>query len=234
VGDFDVDEAMAKVKKYFGSIPAHPAPPKVDLREEPHYGERREAISDPLARLPRLDIAYHIPPGNTADNYAMQQLGMAIAQGQSSRFYQRLVKDKQLASNVSIATDGRMGTSQMYIRATPRPGVNLADLEKGVDEEIDAVVNDGITPDELAKAKAQLLRRFIDRRRTVLGTAQLIGEYAVKFDEPELINTIVAKEGSVTLDQVNRAAKAYLLRDQRTVVTTMPAQTARDQSRTSR
>jgi predicted Zn-dependent peptidase len=129
VGDFDVDEAMGKIKKYFGSIPAQPGPPKVDLGEEPHYGERRESISDPLARLPRLDIAYHIPPGNTAENYAMQQLGIALAQGQSSRLYQHLVKEKQLASNVNIFTDARIGTGQMYMSATPRSGVSLADLE---------------------------------------------------------------------------------------------------------
>jgi predicted Zn-dependent peptidase len=217
---------MAKVKKYFASIPAQAAPPKVDLREEPHYGERRESISDPLARLPRLDIAYHVPPGNTADNYAMLELGTALAQGQSSRFYQHLVKDKQLASNLAIQTEARVGTSQMYIVATPRPGVTLADLEKGLDDEIAAVVKDGITADELARAKTQLLRRFIDRRRTVLGTAQLIGEDAVKFDDPELINTIIEKQDAVTLDQVNRAAKTYLVRDQRSVITTMPAQTS--------
>src|SRR5579872_6933963 len=204
VGDFDLDEAMAKVKKYFASIPAQAAPPKVDLREEPHYGERREFISDPLARLPRLDIAYHVPPGNTADNYAMLELGTALAQGQSSRFYQHLVKDKQLASNLAIQTEARVGTSQMYIVATPRPGVTLADLEKGLDDEIAAVVKDGITADELARAKTQLLRRFIDRRRTVLGTAQLIGEDAVKFDDPELINTLIEKQDAVTLDQVNQ------------------------------
>jgi predicted Zn-dependent peptidase len=224
VGDFDLDEAMGKVKKYFGSIPGQPAPPKVDLREEPHYGERRESISDPLARLPRLDIAYHVPPGNTADNYAMQELGVALAQGQSSRLYQHLVKEKQLASNVSIFTDARIGASQMYISATPRAGVSPADLEKAVDDEIAAVAKDGITADELTRAKAQLLRRFIDRRRTVLGTAQLIGEYAVKFNEPEMINTVVDKESAVTIEEVNRAAKAYLLRDQRTVVTTVPGQ----------
>ena len=226
VGDFDPDEALAKVKKYFASIPAQPAPPKVDLREEPHYGERRESISDPLARLPRLDIAYHVPAGNTADNYAMEQLSIALAQGQSSRFYQHLVKEKQLASNVNIATDARIGASLMYIRATPRPGVSLADLEKGIDDEIAAVLKDGITSDELAKAKTQLLRRFVDRRRTVLGTAQMIGEYSVKFGDPELINTILDKESAVTLEQVNRAAKTYLLRDQRSVVTTVPSQPA--------
>jgi predicted Zn-dependent peptidase len=226
VGDFDLDEAMAKVRKYFASIPAEAAPPKVDLREEPHYGERRESISDPLARLPRLDIAYHVPPGNAADNYAMLELGTALAQGQSSRFYQHLVKDKQLASNLAIQTEARVGTSQMYIVATPRPGVTLADLEKGLDDEIAAVVKDGITADELARAKTQLLRRFIDRRRTVLGTAQLIGEDAVKFDDPQLINTTIEKQDAVTLDQVNHAAKTYLVRDQRSVITSMPAQAA--------
>ena len=231
VGDFDPDEVMTKVRKYFGSIPTQSSPPKVDVREEPHYGERRESISDPLARLPRLDIAYHVPPGNTTDNYVMQELSIALAQGQSSRFYQHLVKEKQLASNVSIFTDSRIGTSQMYISATPRAGVSLADLEKGVDEEISAVVKDGITPDELAKSKTQLLRRFVDRRRTVLGTAQLIGEYAVKFNEPELINTILDKESAVTLEQVNRAARTYLVPDQRSVVTTVPAKAAADVTR---
>ena len=231
VGDFNPDEVLVKVKKYFGSVPAQSAPPKVDLREEPHYGERRESISDPLARLPRVDIAYHVPPGNTTDNYVMQELSIALAQGQSSRFYQHLVKEKQLASNVSIFTDSRIGTSQMYISATPRAGVSLADLEKGVDEEISAVVKDGITPAELAKSKTQLLRRFVDRRRTVLGTAQLIGEYAVKFNEPELINTILDKESAVTLEQVNRAARTYLVSDQRSVVTTVPAKAAADVTR---
>ncbi len=133
------------------------------------------------------------------------------------------MKEKQLASNVNIFTDARTGTGQMYIRATPAPGVSLTQLEKGIDDEITAVLKDGITAEELAKSKVQLLRRFIDRRRTVLGTAQLIGEYAVKFDDPELINTIVDKESAVTLDQANRAAKSYLLREQRTVVTSIPA-----------
>ncbi len=66
VGDFKPEEALEKVKKYFGAIPSQPAPPKVDLDEEPHYGERREVIYDPLARLPEIDMAYHIPAGQHA------------------------------------------------------------------------------------------------------------------------------------------------------------------------
>jgi zinc protease len=223
VGDFDPDEALAKVKKYFGAIPAQAAPPKVDLSEEPHYGERREVIYDPLARLPEIDMAYHIPPGNTPEHYAAQQLTYVLGQGESSRFYQRLVKEKQLASEVSVQSDARIGVSQLYISANPRRGVKVEDLEKAMDEEIAAVVKSGVTAEELAKAKSQLLRQFIERRRSALFTAVLIGDYTVYFNDPNLINTIVDKEQAVTVDEVNAVAKKYLLRDQRAVVITYPA-----------
>jgi zinc protease len=223
VGDFDPDDALAKVKKYFGAIPSQPPPPKVLLDEEPHYGERREVISDPLARLPEIDLAYHIPAGNTPDNYAAQQVGIILGEGDSSRLYQHLVKEKQLASEVSVQNDARIGVSQLYITATPRPGVKVEDLEKALDEEIAALVKDGVTPEELAKAKIHLLRQFIERRRSTLFTAILIGNYTVYFDDPNLINTIVEKESAVTLEQANAVAKKYLVKDQRTVVITLPA-----------
>ncbi len=223
VGDFEPEEALAKVKKYFGAIPSQPAPPSVVLDEEPHYGERRETVYDPLARLPQIDIAYHVPAGNTPENYAAQQLALILGQGESSRFYQRLVKDKELATEVSVQTDARIGVSQLYISANPRAGVKVEDLEKAIDAELATVVKDGITADELAKAKTQLLRRFIERRRSDLYTAILIGDYTVYFNDPNLINTIQEKENAVTLEQVNAVAKKFLLKDQRTVVVTLPA-----------
>lgn len=223
VGDFNPDEALRQVKKYFGSIPSQPAPPQVRLDEEPHYGERRETIYDPLARLPEIDMAYHIPPGNTPDNYAVQQLAIVLGQGESSRFYQHLVKEKQLASDVSVQADARIGVSQLYFSANPRPGVKVEDLEKAMDEEIQAVVKNGITAQELAKAKTQLLRQFIERRRSDLFTAILIGNYTVYFNDPNLINTTLDKENAVTLAQVNAATRRFLARDQRTVVITLPA-----------
>jgi len=222
VGDFDPDEALAKVKKYFGSIPAQPEPPKVDLSDEPHYGERRETIYDPLARLPQIDIAYHIPAGNTPGNYAADELAIILGQGESSRFYQRLVKDKQLASQITVQADHRIGLSQFYIEANPRPGVKVEDLEKGIDEEIATIVKGGITPEELAKAKRELLIQFIERRRSALRTAILIGDYAVYFNDPDLINTIEAKRNAVTVEQVDAILKTFFVTDQRTVIITYP------------
>ncbi|HKQ87443.1 MAG TPA: pitrilysin family protein [Candidatus Acidoferrales bacterium] len=223
VGDFDPEEALAKVKKYFDAIPSQQPPPKVDLSEEQHYGERRETIYDPLAREPQIIEAYHIPPGNTAENYAAQALAGILSGGQSSRFYQHLVKEKQLAVNVQAEPDARIGPSLFYIVATPRPGVSVADLEKGIDDELAAVIKDGVTADELAKAKTQELRRFIDQRRSTLNTANLIGQYAVYYDDPNLINTVADKEAAVTLDDVHAVATKYFVRDERAVVITMPA-----------
>lgn len=223
VGDFDPEDALAKVKKYFGAIPSQTAPPKVDLSEEQHYGERRETIYDQLAREPQIIEAYHIPPGNTPDNYAAQMLAGILSGGQSSRFYQHLVKEKQLAVNVQAEPDARIGPSLFYIVGTPRPGVGVADLENGIDDEIQAVIKDGVTPEELAKAKTQELRRFIDQRRSSLATANLIGQYTIYFGDPNLINTLADKEAAVTLDQVHAVATKYFVRDERAVVITLPA-----------
>jgi zinc protease len=133
------------------------------------------------------------------------------------------VKEKQLASSVNVQSDARIGVSQLYISANPRPGVKVDDLEKAIDEEIATVVQSGITPAELAKAKSLLLRQFIERRRSALFTAVLIGNYTVYFNDPNLINTIVDKERAVTVEDVNAVAKKYLVRDQRSVVITYPA-----------
>ena len=95
VGDFKPDEALAKIKKYFGAIPAQPRPPVPDLTEKPQNGERRRVLEDQFAPLARVDVLYRIPPGNTNDWYAMSVLSNMLATGQSSRLFQSLVKEKE-------------------------------------------------------------------------------------------------------------------------------------------
>src|SRR5579862_2361876 len=74
VGDFKPAEALAKIKKYFGDIPAQPTPPAPDLSEPKQTSERRKTIQDPFAQTPRLDIAFKTPNGNTSDVYALDVL----------------------------------------------------------------------------------------------------------------------------------------------------------------
>ncbi|MBZ5720946.1 MAG: insulinase family protein [Acidobacteriia bacterium] len=222
VGDFDPAEAIEKVKKYFGAIARQPAPPPPPVCEEDRYGERRETVMDPLARLPLLIISYQIPPGNTPDNYAARVLGDVLGTGKSSRFYQHLVKDKQLATDVGVQVDARRGISSFYINATPRPGVNPEDMEKAIYEELDAVAKSGVSNDEIEKARMQFRHRMVQGRESALITAIRLGQYAVYFNDPDLINTMVAKYNAVTTEDVKTAARKYFVVNQRAVVVAMP------------
>jgi predicted Zn-dependent peptidase len=234
VGDLDPAETLEQVKKYFGGIPSQPSPPSVDMTEPEHYGERREVIEDPLARLPQILVGYHIPPGNIPDNYALQVLGDILGTGESSRFYQHLVKEKQLATSLQIQVDSRRGPGMFYIVAMPRPAVKPEDLERGIYDEIEAVQKSGITDHELERARRQFRRSQIQTRQSSLSTAMRLGQYAVYFDDPNLINTVVDKFDAVTADQVKQAAQKYLVTKDRTVVTTLPAARSAEQAAAGR
>src|SRR5215510_374031 len=99
VGDFKTDEALAKIKKHFESIPAQTAPPKVDTTEPEQTAERRFTIEDQFAPLTQLLIGYKGVVPNTPDEYALQVLNSALTGGQSSRLFQKLVKEKELVTN---------------------------------------------------------------------------------------------------------------------------------------
>jgi predicted Zn-dependent peptidase len=223
VGDVEPRDVLVKVKKYFGDIPRQPAPPAVNNTEPDHEKERRKTLDDQLARLPRYQAAFNIPQGNTPDSFALQVLSGVLSSGRSSRFYQHLVRDKQLAVNVISFAQSRRGPGLFFVVATPRPGVKVEDLEKAVDEEIEAVKKDGITPQELEKVRTQILRQQIQNRNSSLNLANTIGTYTVYFNDPGLVNTVYGKLSAVTAEQVQQAARKYLVPAHRSVVITMPA-----------
>jgi zinc protease len=223
VGDLDPKEALAKVKKYFGDIPRQPAPPEVNFTEPDHEKERVKTINDPLARLPQIFAAYNGPKSNTPDAYALQVLGQVLSTGRSSRFYEHLVHDKQIAINAFGGFQTRRGPSLFLIGGVPRPGVKVEDLQKALDEELEAVKKNGITAQELEKVRTQILRQQIQTRNSTLFTAVQLGQHAVYYNDPNLINTAYDKFMAVTAEQVKQAAQKYLVPEHRAVVITMPA-----------
>ena len=221
-GDLDPKETLAKVKKYFGDIPRQPAPPAVDAKEPEHDKERRKTMTDALARLPQFRAVYNIVPGNTPDFYALQVLGAILSNGRSSRFYQHLVRDKQLALNAFGGAQQRRGPALFGVAGVPRPGVKVEDLEKGIDDEIEAIKKDGVTQAELDKVRTQFLRGAIQTRGSVLGLANQIGTATIWYNDPNLINTAYEKLTAVTAEQVKQVAQKYLVPAHRSVVITMP------------
>ena len=221
-GDLDPKDTLAKVKKYFGGIPRQPSPPPVDMKEPEHDKERRKTLNDPLARLPQFHAVYNIGPGNTPDTYALQILSSILSNGRSSRMYQHLVHDKQLAINAGAFAQARRGPGLFNVVALPRPGVKIEDLEKAVEEELEAVKKDGVTQQEMEKVRTQLLRQAVQTRSSTLSLANQIGTATIFYNEPNLINTAYEKLTAVTAEQVKQAAQKDLVPAHRSVVITLP------------
>jgi len=222
VGDFKTDEALAKIRSSFESIPRQPDPPSVDMTEPQQKAERRATVDDVLARAPRVDLAYKAVPGNTADFYALQVLSAVLQSGQSSRLYQKLVKEKEMVTNVGGFMDEKRGVGAFYSNATLRPGVKTEDVEKVIYDEIERLKKEPIADWELQKAKNTTRRNLINGLQSSLSRAVIIGQYTVYYNDPNLINTRLDKVAAVTKEDVQRVANKYLADTNRTVVITMP------------
>ncbi len=227
VGDFNTKDALARIAKNFEAIPRQPNPPAVDMTEPEQTAERRLTLDDGLARLARVDLAFKAIPGNTADFYALQVLSAALQTGQSSRLYQKLVKEKELVTNVGGFVDEKRGPGALYTFATLRPGMKPADAEAAIYEEIERLKKEPIADWELQKAKNATRRNFFGGLESSLSRAITLSQYAVFYNDPNLINTRVDKVAAVTKEDVQRVANKYLRDTNRTVVVTMPKAKAR-------
>jgi len=226
VGDFNPSEALAKINKYFGNIASQPTPPRPDLSEPPQTAERRRRMDDTFAQTPRLDELFKVSPGEKPDWFAVETISGILGGGQSSRLYQRLVKEKELAVNVGTDLENRPGPSPFQIEVSLRPGADFAAVEQIVQEELDRLQKEPVAAWELEKVRLTSRRERAQRLRSSLARAFIIGEYTAKFNDPELINTYEKRLDAVTPQDVERAAQKYMTVNQRCIIETYPKQAA--------
>ena len=222
VGDVDTKATLAKLEKYFGSIPSQPSPPNVDMTEPPQTEERRATLDDALARLPRLDMAYKIPAAGSPDEDALAVLSTILSTGRSSRFYENIVRQKQLATQVQSYVGETRGPGLFNVFALAAIGKSIGEVETAIEAEIERVKTGPIEPWEIEKARSGARRGFIDSLGSSLQRAVLLSQYALFYDKPDRINTRAASIARVTAADVQRVARQYLVKTGRTVVVTTP------------
>lgn len=230
VGDFNATEALARIRKYFEAIPSQPAPPKVDVTEPEQTAERRFTVEDPLARLPMINMAYKGVVANTPDAYALQVLGVVLSSGQSSRLYQKLVKEKELVTQVFGFPNLNRGVGYFQIRALAAPNKKIEEIEAAINEEIARLQKEPIAEWELEKARTFSRRSSIQQLQSSLGVAVELTENSIAWNDPNLINTQFQKIAAVTREDVQRVANKYFTPSARTVGITIP-QTKRQEAR---
>ena len=223
VGDVDADATVEKVRRYFGPIPRQPEPPRVDVTEPPQTAARRASFDDPLARLARVDVAYHIPESLTSDHDALSVLATILSSGRSSRLYQAVVRGTQVGVNVGAFAVGNRGPSLFRLVGIAAPGADVADLERTIYGEIDRIKTEPIEAWELDKARNGAHRAFVSSLGSSLQRAITLSRYALFYDDPDLINTRAERVAAVSAEDVQRVARQYLTETNRSVVVTLPA-----------
>jgi len=226
VGDVDTKKTMALVEKYFGTIARQPEPKRPDLAEPAHTAERRSTMEDPLARFNRLDIVWIVPPAQSPDSAALDVLSDVLSSGQSSRVNQVIVREKQLATQAGIFLGERRGPGLFTAFAMVAPNKKAEDVEAAMYEEIEKVKNGPIADWEIEKAHNYARRNQAAQVTSTLQRAVQLGEYAMFFNDPNLINTRANQVLKVTAADVQRVAKKYLTAENRSVILTTPPKTA--------
>jgi predicted Zn-dependent peptidase len=216
VGDVKTDEVKKLASKYFGSIPKRALPPAVRTIEPPQKGERRVFVTKESATSPNLTIAYKIPQAGSADYYALEVLQSLLADGKTSRLYKALV-EKQLATQVSANSLDGFDPGLLYLSAVAAAKVEPAQLEKALLAEVDTLIKDGVTAEELQKVKNQKLVNLYREQETINGKAQQLGNYEVFFGDYRKMFDAPAAYEKLTPADIQAVAAKYLKKSQRTV-----------------
>jgi predicted Zn-dependent peptidase len=225
-GDFDSEEARALVEKYFGSIPPQPAPPPVDVSEPEEVAARLEIYRDRFAQLPAIMLGWKVPPRRTPDFYALSLGSDLLLDGDSSRLYQRLVKDEESVVGIQGGTGERRGPSTLYVFAIPKPGHTTAAIRATIHEEIERLGTEGPTPEEMEKLRNTLLNDAVRSRQSTLFRAQRLAEYTLYDGDPHHFNTELERYLAVTPEQIREAVGRYLLTDNHSVMEVVPVGSA--------
>jgi zinc protease len=229
VGDVDTDAALRRVEHYFGGIPAGAAVPRLTTIEPEQTGERRVTIRKE-GTTAYFKAAYHAPAVADPQFFPLLVLDAVLtgAKGlnlwssfrvappqRSARLYRALV-DRRLASSVSGSL---LPTAQPFlytVSVTAMDGVPLSSVEEVTLAELDRVAQSGITPAELAKAKAQLKARMVFDNDSVTNIAHQLG-YFETVAAVDLFTSAPARIAAVTAEEVADAVRAVLRTSNRTL-----------------
>lgn len=215
-GDVTLDEVKKLSKKYFEPIPQGNTPRKVHTIEPEQLGERRLLVKKDVT-TPHLIAVYHVPEANSPDYYSLSLLNSILSAGNTSRLYSSLVDDKQLATEVWTNYGESFDPFVFMIYAICNDKVTPSQIEEVVYEELDKIVNEGITDNELQKVKNQKLMEFYHVMETINGKANQIGTYQLFFGDYKKLFNAPEEYKKVTADDIKKVVKKYFTKSNRTV-----------------
>ena len=232
LGDVNLNDGFSLAERYFGNIPAGPAPKFADPDEPPQTEERRGNVVEQFGTLPAMAIGYVMPKRRTAEWCAMALLDQALHGGRAGRVYRELVLEKQIAVEADGGVDdlfGYDGPTQMTTRIFHKPEISSEATLAAFDAGIAEVCEKGITADELTQIKTKWRSDYFATLESgrggqmpKFGLMHLLACFTLFDGEPQLVNSILTGFLEVTSEQVLAAARKYLLPENRAIVFRKP------------
>ncbi len=222
-GDFDPDEAMTLIHRYFDRVPDRPVAPYHPPPLAPQTRERTDTMTDPHAPLPGFHIAWHIPETRQPDHYALEMLGLILGDGESSRLYQELVKEDELCQNIFVGTDDRRGPDLFSVFAIMAQGQSAEDARARIYAQLEAVAQSGVTEREFEKAQNRIRSIFVFGLQSNLQRSQRLAEFELYYGDAELIRPELTAYLNVSRGDIQRVAGQYFAATNRTVLDVVPA-----------
>lgn len=224
VGDVNPEEVFTLAQKYYGPIKPRPLLPlnKRKPQTEPvQVGIKRITVKAP-ARLPYLIMGYHAPalrnPSADWEPYALEMLAGVLDGNESARLNKELVREQRIASSAGAGYDSiARGPGMFYLDGTPSEGKTVTDLETALRGEIEKLIRDGVTEEELARVRAQVVASHVFQLDSMFYQAMQIGQLESIGLSYRDVDTMLKKLQAVTAQQVRDVAKKYLKDDSLTV-----------------
>ena len=224
-GNFDEAAARELVQQYFGDIPSPAAPPTFSPPAfEPKKKDKVKILYDPLAPLPAFHVAWNIPPMRSPEYYPLKLIAMALGDGESSRLYLKLVKEKQSVQEMSVDIDGRKEPDLFSVFMILTGQESADDVRDDLMKEVASIAKDGLPDAELTKVKNRIKFRYVANLDNNLSLAVMLGKYELLWGDASLINSEADRFVAVTNEDIKAAAKKYLLEGRRTVLDVVPSQ----------
>jgi zinc protease len=221
VGDVKPQEVFALAKKYYGPLQSRALPQRRPQEEPPQHGVRRVNVKAP-AELPLILMGYKVPVVRDADKdvdpYALIMLASILDGHEAARLTNTLVRQQQLAVETGVDYDPTArGPGAFYLSASPSQGRTVAELEAALRRELTRIQEEGISAEELKRAKAQAISAQVYRQDSVYGQAMEIGQTEAAGLPWRAVDTMLACLQAVTAEQIQAVAKKYFSDDNLTI-----------------
>ncbi|MBI1250359.1 MAG: insulinase family protein [Alphaproteobacteria bacterium] len=209
-GNFDPAQLNAWVDQYFAPI-ARPARqiPRVTAQEPVRRSARDFTVRAPNVPLPAVVMTFPAPPARSSDTAALIVLDAILSKGESSRLYQSLVYDQQVAAEVFTFTEPTQDRGLYAFGAILSEGKTAEEGLAALQAEIARVRQDEVTDAELDEAKNQIISEALEERETAYGRAYALANAAIRYGDPGYADRLLADIQAVDADAIQRVARAW-------------------------